>query len=441
MVIPDTYSLLLQSDIITTIQGCTHLAVLDAASFFYQWKLHPDFQYMFIVVTYRGQETFQVLIIDYINSVAYVQWEIDNILRSVRDWARVYVNDIICGARSLDDLLSKLCILFEIFVTYNISIKPTKTFFNYPNIGLLGQEVNILGLTIAKEKLNAIRLLQYPLTMGVLEYYLGLTGYLCSYIYYYPQLAEPLQTLKTTMLKSTPLSGQQQRAYALKIKLLPPSPAELAAFQSLQETLSKPTTLIHHDPDKILWIDLDAFKEFGFGAVVFHTFPNEELPEEKWPSRSSLQLILFLSRLLTLAERNYWPTELEIAGFVWVIGKVRHVVESSRAKVIIQTDYIAILDILNQSSITSTTLTIQMNICLVRASQFLQQFRLVVQHKPRKEHILPDALSRLASANTNLPSQNPTYSKLDALFVYNAMLVAMNEDLAQCIVEGYKSNP
>ena len=39
---------------------------------------------MFTVVTHRGQETFQVLIMGYINSVAYVQHEIDNILRDVR---------------------------------------------------------------------------------------------------------------------------------------------------------------------------------------------------------------------------------------------------------------------------------------------------------------------------------------------------------------------
>ena len=95
---------------------------------------------------------------DYINSVAYVQQEIHNILKSVWDWVHAYVNDIICGAKSLNNLLSKLRILFKIFVAYNISIKLTKTFLNYPNVGLLGQEVNTLGLTIAKKKLNAIRL-------------------------------------------------------------------------------------------------------------------------------------------------------------------------------------------------------------------------------------------------------------------------------------------
>lgn len=52
----------------------------------------------------------------------------------------------------------KLYILLQIFVTYNISIKPTKIIFNNPNLGLFGQEVNTLYLTTVKEKLNIIKL-------------------------------------------------------------------------------------------------------------------------------------------------------------------------------------------------------------------------------------------------------------------------------------------
>lgn len=106
--LPDSYPLLLQSEIIANVQGCTNLAILDTASFFYQWLLHLDYRFMFTVVTHRGQETFEVPIMGYINSVAYVQQEIDNILCDIRAWARIYVNDIICDAKSLPDLLKKL---------------------------------------------------------------------------------------------------------------------------------------------------------------------------------------------------------------------------------------------------------------------------------------------------------------------------------------------
>lgn len=80
MVLLDSYSLRLQSEIIANVQRYTNLAVLDAALFFYQWLFHLDHCFMFTVVTHRGQKIFQVLIIGYINSVAYIQQEIDNIL-------------------------------------------------------------------------------------------------------------------------------------------------------------------------------------------------------------------------------------------------------------------------------------------------------------------------------------------------------------------------
>ena len=81
--------------------------------------------------------------------------------------------------------------------------------------------------------------------------------------------------------------------------------------------------------------------------------------------------------------------------------------ESLRARVIVQMDHSLILDIMQQSSITSTSSTKQMNVRLVCASQFLCQFRWIVRHKPGKEHIVPDALSRLASTNSNLPDHDP----------------------------------
>ena len=208
MILPDSYPLPFQSEIIANIQAYINLAVLDAASFFYQWLLHSDHRFMFTIVIYCGQKTFQIPIMGYINSVAYVQCEIDNILRNMPAWARIYVDDIICGAKSLSDLLEKLRILFDIFFEYNIFIKPTKFFLNYPNVGLLGQQVSFLGLTTLEEKLRAIKHLTYPETLGALKYYLELTGYLRNYIHFYAQLAALLQAFKTSLLRDVSIGGQ-----------------------------------------------------------------------------------------------------------------------------------------------------------------------------------------------------------------------------------------
>lgn len=139
--------------------------------------------------------------------MVYVQHKINNILKHIRAYTFVYIDDIICRAKSLADLLKKLRVLFDIFFYYNIFIKPTKSFLNYLDVGLLGQQINSLGLTTLEKKLKAIKLLTYLKTLSVLEYYLGLTGYLRNYVHYYTQLVALLQALKIFLLQDALING------------------------------------------------------------------------------------------------------------------------------------------------------------------------------------------------------------------------------------------
>ena len=60
-----------------------------------------------------------------------------------------------------------------------------------------------------------------------------------------------------------------------------------------------------------------------------------------FPKQKSQQPILFLSRLLTEAETRYWPTELEVAGLVWVVKRIRHMLEATlKPTTIIYTDHL-----------------------------------------------------------------------------------------------------
>ena len=79
-----------------------------------------------------------------------------------------------------------------------------------------------------------------------------------------------------------------------------------------------------------------------------------------------------------------------------------------------------------------------MNLRLVRASQFLQQFKLDVRHKPGKEHISPNPLSRLASANVGCT--DPSYFELDALFTYNTTVIKIYLGLVSRILAGYEDD-
>lgn len=76
----------------------------------------------------------------------------------------------------------------------------------------------------------------------------------------------------------------------------------------------------------------------------------------------------------------------------------------------------------------------RINVCLVRVSQFLQQFRLMMRYKPRKKNIIPNMLSRLTSGNR--AGHDNLYSELDVLFTYHTTLVGISPNLATRILDG-----
>lgn len=126
---------------------------------------------------------------------------------------------------------------------------------------------------------------------------------------------------------------------------------------------------------------------------------------------------------------------MEVAGLVWVLKKVRHLIESSGAPTIIYTDHGATLGIARQTTL-STSSTDKLNLRLVRASNYIQRFPLIILHKPGKLHIVPDASSRLPSNNSETTTDHE--GELDVLFT--AAMVEIDDDFLKKIVEGYKTD-
>ena len=71
--LPDSYQIPLQSDLFTSLYSARYISTIDALSFFYQWLIVEDDWHKMTVNTHRGQETFNVAVMGYCNSVQYVQ--------------------------------------------------------------------------------------------------------------------------------------------------------------------------------------------------------------------------------------------------------------------------------------------------------------------------------------------------------------------------------
>ena len=462
--IPDAYPVPLQSEILALIMHATHISTIDAASFFYQWRVRRQHRYRLTVASHRGQETFLVPVMGFRNSPAYVQRMIDRILRPFRAFCRAYVDDIVIFSTSLEEHLRHLNLVFQALTDMNICLAPRKAYLGYPSVQLLGQRVDALGLATAEDKLAAIRNIEFPRTLAALERYLGMTGYLKQYVPYYSAIIKPLQERKTLLNRSCKhIAGNARKSEAGRAHIHQPTPKELNAYHQLQGVFASPTMLHHHNPARQLYIDLDASKEFGFGAHVYHTKQDELLkpsasepseaqsrlqkpsldsenaplkPLSDAPKQKSLQPILFLSRQLTSAETRYWPTELELAGIVWVIKKVRHLIEASSKVTIVYTDHSAAIGIVRQSSL-NTTSTEKLNLRLIRASEYLQRFRIELRHKPGKANIVPDALSRLASRSYRSESE----SVLEDVDAFPVSLITVSEAFRKRLLDGYHNEP
>ena len=118
-------------------------------------------------------------------------------------------------------------------------------------------------------------------------------------------------------------------------------------------------------------------------------------PEE--PKRMNIQLILFLTRMFNETKIKYWPIEFEMAGWIWVILKIRHMTEAAKQTTVIFTDYAANISIAKQTILANNN--IDKLIFGWYEHFFSSQFWLNVKYRPGKTNIIPDAFSRLTSGN------------------------------------------
>ncbi len=356
------------------------------------------------------------------------------------------MNDIIIYFKILKKHLHHLNAIFSLFIKRNIFIKFSKVFLEYLTVQLLRQKISLLRLTTDKEKLKIIVCLTFLCTLKKLETYLELMRWLCQFVLHYIAVIKSLQKRKTILLKSMPKTENSCKSYVLRISLMKSNSVKIVSFKMLQSLLFKFSYLIHFNLTKHLYINLNAFKFFDFDVMIYHIKKEVHINIKKddssivkiFLSKLFIQLIMFLSRLLKLTKTHYWLTELKLVSMIWVVWKVRHLIELLNLLTIIYTDHEVNVKIVKQISLLMM-LTEKQNLCLMHISEYLQCFNLNVCHKSEKQHIVLNVLSQLAL--TMLPETDMKENKLDTLFVVNALFVEtyikMLNKFQKCLIQDY----
>jgi hypothetical protein len=124
--------------------------------FFYQWRIHSNDRHKFIVMNYRNQKSFNVVVMKYKNSFVYVQRQIDRLLRVYRKFVKTYVDDIVIFSRIWQKHVNYLRQIFIKLINVIIFIKSIKTFIDYSLMQFLNRKIDSFDLSINKKSWKSL---------------------------------------------------------------------------------------------------------------------------------------------------------------------------------------------------------------------------------------------------------------------------------------------
>ena len=436
----DVYFISLQIDIIQVVSECQFISIIDCAEFFYQWKIHSADKHKLIVVNHREQEIFNVIVMRFRNSSSYVQKQINRVFRSYKDFSRAYIDDIVIFFRTEQEHIDHLQKIFNVLTDNNIVVNSLKTYIEFSSITLLRQRVTFLNLSTNAEKLKAISNLTFSRTLEKLEIYLELTKWFKQYVSNYAVKSESLQNRKIELLKSVSKIDNVRKSYASKVKIQNSSSKEIASFDYIQHHLFNKKYFVHFEFERQFYIDLNS-SDKNIDVMIYHIKRDYANLKNLYSSRQTVESIMFLNRLISSTESRYWSTELKIADLVWMLRKIRHLIESFKSFTIVYTDHEVSLAVAKQTSLTTSFID-KLNLRLIRTSNYIQRFDLLIKHKPERLHLMSNALSRLFTKMQvkieDKSISNNEENELDVLFTI--FMAEMNKDLKEKFILRYQQN-
>jgi len=308
----DGYLLPDQSWITESIGGKRWLATADITSAFYQRLLHPEDRYHAAVISHRGHEQFAVTMMGYKRlmdkAFAGLTWRV----------VSVYVDDICIYADTFAEFLPACEEVFTILSNLGITLKAKKCFLGFHSLELLGYLGDRFGITTTASKSDALRNISFSVTLAQLEYFVGLVNWNRHLIPFFSQRMEPLQRLKTKLLRGAPTGGRARKEYGARTPV-EETESLRSAFEDVTGTLADRPRLYHFEPGRPTYAFLDSSKEYGCGLAVYQLTGDPTTYE-----KARLVPLHFMSRELSEAEKRYWPTDKEMSGLVWQYDVAGH---------------------------------------------------------------------------------------------------------------------
>ena len=291
----NTYFISLQFDIINTIVEFLYILIVDTINWFYQFNVKMSNRFKFIVVSYKKQKQFNVILMNFKKSSFYVQRQTNQMLRFYQKFSRVYMNNIIIFFKTFKKYMKHLRQIFRLFQQKRVSLIFIKSFLNYLFIILLNQRVDNLKLSTFEKKMIIITFLQFSTLLRDLKYFLDLIDWLRHCIDNYAQLTQFFQARKTIFTKTLSIDktfDSIRKKYSSRLTLKNSNNEKCQIFYKLQNVFVNSIFLVYFDSNRRFYVDLKISKRWDFVVMIYHVVKNSN---DNVYSRFSMQSIFFLA--------------------------------------------------------------------------------------------------------------------------------------------------
>jgi predicted aspartyl protease len=356
----DRYPLPLIRETLSALSKAKWLTKFDVSAAFHRIRMAKGEEWKTAFRTRYGLYQWKVMPFGLTGAPATFQRYINWVLREyLDDFCSAYVDDILVfSSGSLQDHRNKVKMVLQKLQDADLQLDISKSEFETKEVKYLGYIISVgEGVKIDPEKIKAIVDWVQPKSTKAVRSFLGFANYYRMFIEDYSNIAIPLLNLTK---KGMPFTWGD---------------AEEQSFQNMKQKFIKEPVLASYDPDKDTRVEPDS-SGWAVGGVLSQFNQDQQV----WHP------VFFFSAKHLPAECNYDIKEKELLAVIKCLKEWRGELKGLAKPFTILTDH-KNLEKFSQKKLLSER--------QVRWSEFLSEFNFTLQHKPGKDSIPNDVLSRL----------------------------------------------
>ncbi|KAL5013072.1 hypothetical protein ScPMuIL_011623 [Solemya velum] len=281
-------------DVLNRLGKAKYLSKIDLTKGYWQVPLDEDAKQKSSFVTPFGQYRFTVMPFGMVCAPATFVRLMAKVLQGYESFTEAFIDDIGVYSDTWNDHIEHLRLVFLALRESNLSAKPSKCSFGFPELVFLAHVVGNMMVKPTLDKLAIVQNFPQPLTKKQVKSFLGFVGFYRKFVQNFATLAIPLTDLTKKSMPNKVIWNETLQQ----------------AFESLKLVLLKGPVLRSPDFEKQFILRTDAC-DTGVGAVLEQSFDDGRHP------------VLYMSKKLSTPERNYAVIEKECYAIVWSVKSLR----------------------------------------------------------------------------------------------------------------------